>query len=77
MSISQTYSLDKSLRYRNTQARNQLGTLGGAESFLRGPNFSTNSNSYPLCPTHFPGGANIFSGGIRLSLATVLGTPEV
>ena len=45
------------------QACNQLRRLGGAKSFLRGPIFSTVSNSFKLCPTHFSRGAKKFSGG--------------
>jgi len=37
--------------------RNQLGTPGGAKSFLRGAqNFQTMSNSFKLCPTQFSRG---------------------
>jgi len=40
-----------------TQARNQLGTPGVAKSFLIGAQvFSTTSNSFQLCPTHFSRG---------------------
>jgi len=36
------------------QARNQLGTPGGAKSFLRGAQiFKTMSISFKPCPTHF------------------------
>jgi len=39
------------------QARNQLGTPGGAESFLRGTQFfKIMSNTFILCPTHFSRG---------------------
>jgi len=39
---------------RWTQARNQLGTPGGAKEFSeRGQMFSTVSNILKLCPTHF------------------------
>jgi len=39
------------------QARNQLGSPGGAKSFLRGAQiFYTMSNSFKLCPTHFSTG---------------------
>jgi len=45
------------------QALNQLGTPGGAKSFLRGAHiFWTVSNSFKLCPTHFS------SGGEKLCL---------
>jgi len=41
--------------FRGTcQYRNQLGTLGGAKSFLRGaPIFKTMSNNLKLCSTYF------------------------
>jgi len=46
------------------QARNQLGTSGGAKSFLRGAqNFWTVSNSFRLCPTHYSRGGEKFSTG--------------
>ena len=49
------------------QARNQLGTLGGAKSFLRVAQIClTMSKTLKLCPTHFSrGGAKIFLGGLR------------
>ena len=49
------------------QARNQLGTLRGAKSFLRGAQiFWTMSNSFKIYPTNFSrGGAKIFLGGLR------------
>ena len=44
------------------QARNQLGTPGGAKSFLRGAQiFWTMFNSFKLCPTHFSRGGEKFS----------------
>jgi len=45
------------------QARNQLGTSGGAKSFLIGAQiFLAMSNNFKLYPTHFSrgGGRNIF-----------------
>jgi len=49
---------------RKSQARNQLGTPGGAKSFLRGAqNFWTVSNNFKLCPTHLSRGAKTFLGG--------------
>ena len=56
------------------QASNQLGTPGGAKSFLRGAEiFWTMSNIFKLCPTHFfqnisnkfSRGAKIFLGALR------------
>jgi len=49
------------------QARNQLGTAGGAKSFLRGGQiFWTMSNSFKLCPPHFSmERRKIFQGGLR------------
>jgi len=41
------------------QARNQLGTPGGAQIFL------TMSNSFEPCPTHFSRGDEKFSRGLR------------
>jgi len=35
------------------QARNQLGKLGGAKGFLKGPKFLIMFNGSKLCPTHF------------------------
>ena len=47
---------------RSYQARNQLGTLGGAQSFLRGTQiFETMPNSFKICPTHFSRGGEKFS----------------
>jgi len=43
------------------QARNQLGTPGGAKSFLRG------AKIFKLCPTHFSRGAKILVTGLHLS----------
>jgi len=44
------------------QARNQIGTLGGAKSFLRGAQiFKIISSSSKLYPTHFPGDEKSFS----------------
>jgi len=44
------------------QARNQIGTPGGAKSFLRGAQiFGTMSNIFKLCPTHFTRGGENFS----------------
>jgi len=41
------------------QARNQLGTPGGAKSFLRGAYiFWTMAYVFKLCPTHFSRGAS-------------------
>ena len=46
------------------QARYQLGTPGGAKSFLRGTQFfKTMSNGIKLCPTHFSRGPKNFAGG--------------
>jgi len=49
------------------QARNQLGTPGGAKSFPRGAQiFWTTSNIFKLCPTHFTrGGEKFFWGRSR------------
>jgi len=48
-----------------TQARNQLGTPGGAKSFLRGAQiFLTMSNSFKLCPTHLSREGEKFSRGV-------------
>ena len=42
----------------------QLGTLGGAKSFLIGVQiFKTTSNSFKLYPTHFSRWANFFQQG--------------
>jgi len=52
------------------QARNQLGTSGGAKSFLIGAQiFLAMSNNFKLYPTHFSrGGDETFSrGGLRPS----------
>jgi len=48
------------------QARNQLGTPGGAKIFPRGTQiFSTMTNIFELCPTHFSrGGENFSRGGL-------------
>ena len=40
-----------------------LGHKVGRRVFWEGPNFWTMSNSFKLCPTHFPGGRKIFQGG--------------
>jgi len=41
-------------RFSLLQARNQLGTPGGAKSFLRGAQiFLTMCNNFKLHPTHF------------------------
>jgi len=54
LSVSKT--VRKSMMMDN-QARNQLGSPGGAKSFLRGALiFYTRSNSLKLCPTHFSRG---------------------
>jgi len=46
------------------QARNQLGTPGGAKSFLRGaPIFWAMSNIFKLYPTHFSRGGEKYSTG--------------
>jgi len=43
------------------QARNQLGTPGGAKSFPRGAQlFLTMSNNFKLCSTHFSRGDKKF-----------------
>jgi len=48
------------------QARNQLGTPGGAKSFLRVAQiFQTMSNAFKLCPTYFSRGGEKFSRGLR------------
>ena len=45
------------------QARNQLGTPGGAKSFPRGAkSFWTMSNVFKLCPKHFSRGGEKFLG---------------
>ena len=56
----------KTNRLLDFQARNQLGTPGGAKSFPRGGQFFwTMSNSFKTCPTHFScGGENFSRGGI-------------
>ena len=52
-----------------TQARNQLGTPGGAKSFLKGAQiFWTMSNSFKRCPTHFSRGGEEFSRGASPTL---------
>ena len=49
------------LEFGTGQARNQLGTPGGAKSFPRGAQiFWTISNSFKLCLRHFPGGRKFF-----------------
>jgi len=46
------------------QARNQLGTPGGAKSFPRGGQiFWTMSNIFKICPTHFSRGGEKFQKG--------------
>jgi len=46
------------------QARNQLGTPGGAKSFLRGAHiFCTMSDIFKLYPTNFSRGGEKFSRG--------------
>ena len=46
------------------QARNLLGTPGGAKSIFRGAQiFLTMSNNFKLCPTHFSRGDENFSKG--------------
>jgi len=46
------------------QARNQLGTPGGAKSFPRGAQiFGTMSNVFKRRPTHFSRGGEKFLGG--------------
>jgi len=54
------------------QARNQLGTPGGAKSCPRGAQiFWTLSNTFKLCPTHFSsGGVKICLGGASPPLVT-------
>ena len=48
----------------DNHARNQLGTPGGAKSFLRGAQiFWTMSNMFKLYPTHFSRGAKHFLEG--------------
>jgi len=55
------------------QARNQLGTPGGAKSFLRGAQFFwTMSNSFKLYQTHFSRGAKNFLGRASPPLVTGL-----
>jgi len=55
------------------QARNQLGTPGGAMSFPRGAKiFWTMSNSFKLCPTHFSRVGENFSRGVSPPLVTGL-----
>jgi len=49
---------------RLTQARNQLGSPGGAKSFLRGAQiFRTMSNNFNRCPIHFTRKGKKFSRG--------------
>jgi len=51
-------SLLNKLRKACLQAHNQLGTTGGAKSFLRGTHvFISMSSSFKLYPTHFSRGA--------------------
>jgi len=50
------------------QARNQLGTPGGAKSFPRGAQlFLTMSNNFKLCSTHFSRGDKKILGGLWVS----------
>ena len=52
-------------QFCSNQARNQLGTPGGAKSFPREAQISwTMSNIFKLCPTHFSRGEKIFLGGL-------------
>jgi len=67
--------LYKSRQYM--QARNQLGTLGGAKSFLRGAQiFETMSTSFKICPTHFSRKGKNFSRGAKPPCATSGYGPE-
>jgi len=60
------------LKEHQRQARNQLGTPGGAKSFPRGAQIFLNMlNSFTLCPTHFSRVEN-FSRGDSPPLVTVL-----
>jgi len=48
------FSANTLIFHRCKQARNRLGTPGGAKSFLRGAQtFKAMSNSFKVCPTHF------------------------
>jgi len=52
------------LWHSHSQACNQLGTLGGAKSFLRGAQvFETMFTSFKICPTHFSRVVEKFSRG--------------
>jgi len=63
---------------RRKQARNQLGTPGGAKSFPRGANiFWTMSNIFKLCPTDFSRGGEYFLRGASPPLVTGLGGSKV
>jgi len=54
------------IRHLGPAARNQLGTPGGAKSFLiRSQTFQTMSNSLKLFPTHYSRGVKKFLGGLR------------
>ena len=57
-----SFSHDKKGWVSLSQARNQLGTPGGAKSFLRGAQiFWTMPNTFKRCKTHFSwGGMKIF-----------------
>jgi len=53
----------------SSQARNQLGSLGGLKTFLRGGQiFWTMSNNFKRCPIHFSRGAKKISRGGFVSL---------
>jgi len=53
---------------KSQAARNQLGTLGGVKSFLRGPHFL----NYALCPTNFSRGYEKIQGGLSHPVVTGL-----
>jgi len=62
-----------------SQARNQLGTPGGAKIFLRGAQiFLTMSNSFKIYPTNFSRGAkNILGGASTPASPLVMGLTTV
>jgi len=54
----------KTKRLLDFHVRNQLGTSGGAKSFLRGGKFfKTMCNSFKIRPAHFSCGSETFSKG--------------
>ena len=66
------------IHYTHNQARNQLGTPGGAKSFLRGGQiFSTMSNCFKLCPAHFYRGEKMGFAPLRRPLVTGLQITQI